>query len=133
MSQYLLDTNICVFILRGNKDIRSKFIGAGAGNCAISEMTVVELYYGAKCSQNVKKSTVAVDKLVSTFKVIPINACIREFCRQKARLRAAGQLLDDIDLFIGTTAVALGYTMVADNVKHLGRIEGIRIENWVER
>lgn len=40
-------------------------------------------------------------------------------------------VIDDIDLFIGATAVATDCIMVTENVKHLNRIENIQIENWL--
>ena len=45
-------------------------------------------------------------------------------------MRRKGTLIDDIDLFIGATAVAIDAVMVTENVKHLNRMENIRIENW---
>ena len=42
-------------------------------------------------------------------------------------------MIDDFDLFIGTTAVVNNLIMATENVKHLSRIENIKIENWVER
>lgn len=62
--------------------------------------------------------------------VIPIAVAISEYASQKARLRRKGTLIDDIDLFIGATAVAIDAVMVTENVKHLDRVENIRIENW---
>ena len=41
--------------------------------------------------------------------------------------------IEDFDLFIGCTAIAMGYTLVTENVKHLSRLQGITIENWVQR
>ncbi len=131
--KYLLDTNICVFILRGRAELRQELLRVGWSNCRISEMTVAELFFGAECSSNVQKNVMLVKDFVSTIEVIPVNTCIREYSRQKARLRSLGTPIDDIDLFIGTTAVAMDYIMVTENVKHLGRIENIQIENWVKR
>lgn len=47
MTGYLLDTNICIFLLRGKYDVDKKIDSVGLGNCAISEITVAELKYGA--------------------------------------------------------------------------------------
>lgn len=41
--------------------------------------------------------------------------------------------IEDMDILIGAHARSLGYTLVTDNEKHMGRIEGLAIENWVER
>ena len=47
MTNYLLDTNICIFLLRGKYDVDKKIDSVGFENCAISEITVAELKYGA--------------------------------------------------------------------------------------
>lgn len=62
--------------------------------------------------------------------VIPVGIALSEYASQKAKLRRKGTLIDDIDLFIGATAVAIDAVMVTENVKHLNRMENIRIENW---
>ena len=54
--RYLLDTCICVFILRGKYNLDSKIIEIGVENCCISKITVAELLYGAVCSGSEKKS-----------------------------------------------------------------------------
>lgn len=48
MKKYLLDTNICVFFLRGKYDIDQRIKQVGWDNCYISEITVAELKYGTK-------------------------------------------------------------------------------------
>lgn len=46
--KYLLDTNICIHLLRGKYNVDSKIDSVGLGNCYISEITVAELKYGAE-------------------------------------------------------------------------------------
>jgi tRNA(fMet)-specific endonuclease VapC len=47
---YLLDTNICVFFLRGKLNLDEIIKRKGRENCFISEITVLELRYGAENS-----------------------------------------------------------------------------------
>lgn len=51
--KYLLDSNICVYILRGKKRMSEQLKKVGWLNCCISEITVAELLYGAECSNDV--------------------------------------------------------------------------------
>jgi tRNA(fMet)-specific endonuclease VapC len=62
--QYLLDTNICIFYLRGLLNLDAVIREKGLENCYISEITVFELKFGAENSSNPKKSHKAVDKFV---------------------------------------------------------------------
>lgn len=131
--KYLLDSNIFIHILRKRPEVRIQIEKAGWENCCIAEPSIVELLYGAECSSSPVKNVALVEELISHVDIIPFNICIREFSKQKARLRRLGTPIEDYDLFIGSTAVALGYTLVSENTKHLSRIEGIDLENWVIR
>lgn len=59
--KYLLDTNICVHFLRGKFDVDEVIKSKGLQNCYISEITVLELRYGAENSADKVKSHDAVD------------------------------------------------------------------------
>lgn len=133
MKGYLLDTNICIFYMRGKYHLCEKIKKVGERNCYISEITVAELLYGAACSMNKEKHKMQVNEFIEHFKLFPIYNVLPTFAENKAALRVQGELIDDFDLLIGTTAVYHDMIMVTENVKHLARIPGIRIENWIER
>ena len=59
--RYLLDTNTCIFFLRGKLNLDEIIKEKGRENCFISEITVAELRYGAENSENPAKSHKAVD------------------------------------------------------------------------
>lgn len=80
-----------------------------------------------------EKNRELVKGLLSTIEIIPFGVCIEEFCIQKGRLRQLGLLIEDFDLLIGCTSVAIGCVMVSENIKHLSRIANIELENWVVR
>ena len=131
--QYLLDTNICVFILRQKYGVGERMLQAGVSNCFISELTYAELLYGAECSDNPEKNKTLIGRFLSRIRVIPIKDSIPLFAKEKARLRKEGTLVEDFDLLIGTTAVKAGLTMVTENTRHFQNIDGIQLDNWVER
>jgi tRNA(fMet)-specific endonuclease VapC len=54
------------------------------------------------------------------------------YAEEKARLMKSGNLIDDFDLLIGSTAVVHEMTMVTNNETHFERIKGIKIKNWVK-
>ncbi|MEL6192383.1 MAG: type II toxin-antitoxin system VapC family toxin, partial [Bacteroidota bacterium] len=66
------------------------------------------------------------------FNILPIFPSLDIYAAEKARLRKAGEIVDDLDLFIGATAIYHEMIMVTNNEKHLGRMELIQIENWVK-
>jgi tRNA(fMet)-specific endonuclease VapC len=70
---------------------------------------------------------------LSKVKVVPFADAIDTFCQEKLRLQSLGTPIEDYDLFIGCAAKVAGLTMVTDNVQHLSRIEGLVVENWIQR
>ncbi len=132
--QYLLDTNTCVFFLRGKLNLDELIKEKGRENCYISEITVVELRYGAENSDNPAKSHKAVDAFLNGLSIIPIFGCIMRYAKEKVKLRKMGKPLhDEFDLLIGATAVENKLTLVTDNRKDFDRLTGIKIENWFRR
>lgn len=131
--KYLLDTNICIFLLKEQFDIAGKIAKAGAKNCFISDITLAELYYGASKSGQKEKKMQGVKSVEELFPVLSIHQVLETFADIKTALNSQGMLIDDFDLLIGATAVTYDLIMVTDNVKHFSRIPGIKIENWVRR
>lgn len=133
MAKYLLDTNICVFALRGQFDVAERLADVGWNNCCISEMTVAELLYGAECSEKAEKNIALIKELCNDIKIMPVFPVLPTYAQIKAALRKSGQLISDIDIFIEATAVHNNMILVTENLTHLNRIPKIKIENWIER
>lgn len=132
--KYLLDTNICVFFLRGKLNLDEIIREKGRENCFISEITVVELRYGAENSDNPAKSHKSVDAFVSGLSIIPIFGSIKRYAKEKVRLRSIGKPMhDEFDLLIGVTAIENKLTLVTDNTKDFERLAGIKMENWIKK
>lgn len=130
--QYLIDTNICIYYMKGLYDLNKKFEKVGYENCFISEITIAELKFGVENSQKPEKNKKALNNFLSGMQVIPIFEALDTYAKEKARLRKAGILIDDFDLLIGSTAVSHDMIMVTNNLSHFERIEGINIEDWAK-
>lgn len=138
MTRFLLDTNVCIEILRGNKIVKRQLGEVGASECAISEITVLELKMGEELAKLKGLHGGYIDQhldaFLKDFVVLPISNTLDLVAKEKARLRVAGTPAHNtFDLLIGCTAVVNGLTMVTDNTKDFKRISGIRLENWLER
>ena len=72
MSGYLLDTNICVFFIRGQYALNEKFETVGFENCYISEITLAELKYGAECSNKVIENRTLIAELAKEINILPV-------------------------------------------------------------
>ncbi len=130
MKKYLLDTNICIFYIKGQYELNKKIAEVGEQNCFISEMTVAELKYGVENSKTVEAMRTIVEAFIPKFAIIPIYNSLDIYAKEKAKLRKQGLLIDDFDILIGCTSIANGLTMVTNNVVHLNRLANIVIEDW---
>lgn len=129
MTTYLLDTNVIVELLRKNKKIRDQINEVGLNKCFISEITIVELLYGAEKSGNTDKMR-EVKWVEETFKQIPVRTAFHDFAKIKVLLEKQQSIIDTFDLLIGATALANNHVVVTHNAKHLQRIPGLTLEDW---
>ena len=130
---YLLDTNICIHFFNGKFKLIDKIEEVGLSNCAISEITLAELVFGAEKSSNPKKNHTIIEMFVTQVTVLPIFDSINLYAKEKVRLQKSGKMISDFDLLIGCTSVDKELIMVTENRKEFDRISKIKIENWIVR
>ena len=133
MKKYLIDTNICIYHIKGKFNLDQKFEKVDPENCFISEVTLAELKFGVDNSENKDKNQKVLDNFLTGVTIIPIFHSIDLYSKEKARLRKAGTIIDDFDLLIGVTAVTHNLIMVTNNARHIGRVKGIAIEDWTKQ
>jgi len=127
----LLDTDICIEILRKNMKVIKKR-DQYDDTTAISFMSVAELYYGAEKSSNPIKNRFLVEEFLLTIDVIHTdNEILKKFGQLKNQLHKEGLLLPDADIFIAATAYMKADTLVTGNIKHFQRFPNLNIERWL--
>lgn len=129
--KYLLDTSICIELLKGNAVVRQHSID-NAPVSAISTFTITELLYGAYNAplQYQEKELSKARMLIDYYPHVGVDEIPDAFCLEKLRLKRAGLLIEDFDLLIGMTAKVNNLVMVTHNRKHMERIEGLKIADW---
>lgn len=83
MKKYLLDTNICIYFLKGLFELNKKIEEVGEQNCFISEMTVAELKYGVENSKDVEEMRRIVEAFIPKFFVIPFTIRLTSMLKKK--------------------------------------------------
>ncbi len=130
---YLLDTDTCVFWLRGQHSVRERLQAVGPEAIAISIVTLAELRYGAECSERPGSNHAAIDDFVAALSIVGIDMeTARAFAEIKAELRRSRALIEDLDLLIAATGFAHDLTLVTNNQDHFGRVAGLRLDNWIQ-
>lgn len=130
MKQYLLDTNICIYFLKGLYDLDRKIDHAGNEHCFLSEITIAELKFGAENSNNPVKNSKTIVEFQRKFTILPIFSALDVYAKEKTKLRKKGLLLDEFDLLIGATAIKHNLTLVTKNISDFERLDKIQIVDW---
>lgn len=130
MKSYLLDTNICIYFMKGQFDLHKKIKTVDKANCLLSEITVAELKYGVENSVQKEKNRKNAEAFISNFVILPIFPVLDIYAKEKARLKTKGKILDDFDLLIGATAIFNNLTLITKNISDFDRLTGIVIEDW---
>jgi len=121
---YLIDTDIIIYSLRGDRNVQQWFFDNQTIPKFISAITYSELIYGAKKSAHPTKNIATTNRIAELFPIIDINRGIIEvFADLKTKLELAGTKIGDMDLMIAATAIYMNLSLVTNNARHFSRIE----------
>ncbi|MBT4087671.1 MAG: type II toxin-antitoxin system VapC family toxin [Deltaproteobacteria bacterium] len=133
MRMIMLDTNICIYILR-DRPIELVHRLNSAGDISISSIVYAELLFGIELSPQKSQKTrlEQLKKFVQHLSIAPWdeNAAIH-YSQIRVKLKKTGTLIRNMDLLIGSHARSLELELVTNNIKEFERIPGLRIENWI--
>ena len=130
--KYLLDTNICIYIIKKKPpEVFARFREHRVGDVGISGITFSELAYGVANSSRPEQNQRALEEFVAPLEIeayLPEVAQI--YGRIRAHLRRAGQPIGPLDLLIAAHALFLGSVLVTNNVAEFARVPHLKFENW---
>ena len=130
--KYLLDTNICIYLINGNETLKKKINEIGVFSLSISNATLAELYFGAYNSQKVDANLQRINEFKKNLIVYSDNnASAKAFGRFKSKLRSEGNIIEDFDILIASVAFVNNCTLVTNNPNHFERIDELNVENWL--
>ncbi|MCK5536800.1 MAG: type II toxin-antitoxin system VapC family toxin [Bacteroidales bacterium] len=129
---YLLDTNICIYIINKRPlQVVEKIKIFKPSQIKISVVTVAELEYGASKSQNRQKNRIAILIFLSGFDILFFDDNDAEIYGEiRADLEKKGKVIGAYDMQIAAQALAKDLILVSNNVKEFSRIENLKLENW---
>ena len=133
MNLFLLDTNICIYIINQRPDsVFKKFKKVSLDNILISSVTEYELRYGVEKSQKSEKNLVILNDFLAFLNIVPFDSLSSSIAASiRCTLEKKGQMIGPYDLLIASQAIANGYTLVTNNEKEFKRIKDLKIENWI--
>lgn len=133
MIHYLLDTNICIYVIKKRPPkALERFRLHAPVEVGTSIITVYELEYGAQKSRYQQRTRDAMAKFLSPLQVINLDrSSVQESAAIRASLDKKGMPIGPYDLLIAGLARSRGMTLVTNNTAEFERVEGLKLENWV--
>jgi tRNA(fMet)-specific endonuclease VapC len=132
MLAFMLDTNICIYLMKVRPpELRERFNELAEQLC-ISTITLGELHYGAEKSARPAKNLAGLDLLVARLEVLPFgDRAAAHYGQLRAELKRAGTPCGSYDMQIGGHARSEGLIVVTNNMREFARMPGVRAENWI--
>lgn len=133
MLKYMLDTNIVIYVIKSRPVEVLEVFNAHAGQMCISSITLAELLHGVEKSSMITKNLRKVEDFVSRLEVLPYeNTAASHYGDIRTNLEKKGTVIGVNDLHIAAHARSEGLILVSNNVREFERVEGLRLENWIE-
>ena len=132
----LLDTDICIQVLRGVPGAVQRIAAELAGGeIFISVITAFELVYGAEKSPRAPEELTKIRRFIAGGpRTAPFTTEDAESAgRIRATLARRGEMIGAYDMLIAGQGLARDWTVVTANTREFARVEGLRLEDWRER
>ncbi len=132
MLAYMLDTNICIYLMKARPPELNERFNELAEQLCSSTITLGELHYGAEKSARPAKNLAGLAQFVARLEVLPFgDKAAAHYGQLRAELERAGTPCGSYDMQIGGHARSEGLIVVTNNMREFGRMPGVRAENWV--
>lgn len=131
MLRWMLDTNLCIRVLRDRPaGLRPRF-NANAEALCISTIVLTELLHGAARSARPEHNRHEVERFAARLEVLPFDAAAADHAGEiRAALEARGTPIGGYDVLIAGHARSRGLVVVTGNLGEFGRVDGLRCEDW---
>lgn len=131
--KYLLDTNICIYIIKKSpQKVFAKFRQLSVGEVGLSAITYAELEYGVSHSRDPARNRIALSEFLAPLEILDFQVQVAPlYGTLRASLARSGRMIGPLDLLIAAHALHLGATLITNNVKEFSRVPDLKIANWV--
>lgn len=127
MGAYLLDSSVCIMLLRGRTALAEL---PPPPETAISGIVAAELWAGAEKANRPREAN-RLEELLEFFPVLDFTgAAARIYGEVRADLERKGTLIGPLDLLIAAHARSLGATLVTANAREFKRVKGLKVQAW---
>jgi tRNA(fMet)-specific endonuclease VapC len=128
---YLLDTNIASYIIKGNVPrVRQRLLRHAASDIGVSVVTEAELRFGAERHPAAVRLRMAVDEFLAPLQVLAWDSSAAlQYAKLRASLERSGTPVGNLDLMIAAHVLSLDAVLVT-NDRVFRYVKGLTIEDW---
>lgn len=127
--KYILDTDILIYFLKGQKNVVDRVSNLPSQQRAVTIINSTELLFGAFNSQKKKENLQHFEAFLKNFEILPFcHSASLIFAEQKAVLKKEGKMIDDLDLMIASITLQHKATLLTNNLRHFERIQKLKAE-----
>lgn len=131
--KYFLDTNICIYFLKGKYTIlHDKILSINPNTIKIPSIVKAELLFGAEKSIKKEQNIEMINQFLLPFEILSFDDDEAiEYSKIRALLEKNGNIIGPNDLIIASIVKSNNGILITNNVKEFERVEGLKIENWI--
>ena len=132
--KYMLDTNICIYVIRQKPDVViNRFLQHDPEEMCVSAVTYAELMHGVEKSMAVEKNRIAMSLFLSPITILEFHAsAAEEYGKIRAELERKGTPIGPMDMLIAGHARSEGLILVTNNTREFQRVESLIVEDWTQ-
>lgn len=131
MISHLLDTDVCIYALKGRSPGLKARFASHDGRMAVCDVSLFELYSGAERYDDPRNRFDLIDLFVARLEVLPFDSKAAQHAGQiRAGLERQGQMIGAYDVMIAGVARSQGLVLATNNLREFQRVKGLRVERW---
>jgi tRNA(fMet)-specific endonuclease VapC len=133
MLRNMLDTNLCIRVLRDRPpELRTRF-NDEADTLCISTITLTELFHGAARSARPVENRKEVERMAARLVILDFDSHAAAHAGDiYAELGKRGELIGPYDILIAGHARSQGLVVITGNLREFRRVDGLRSEDWLQ-
>ena len=132
MLRFMLDTNICIHVIKNRPEEARERFNKNKDALCISSVTFAELLYGAEKSAHPEQNRQVVEGFAARLAVLDFGTkAAAHYGEIRADLERGGMVIGPYDLMIAGHARSEGLVLVSNNLKEFDRVDGLRTDNWI--
>ncbi len=130
--KYMLDTDTCIYAIKRRGNVLDQILAHDPAEICISAITYSELNCGVEKSSSRERNRIALLSFLAEIEVEDYDdLAAEEYGTVRAALERRGEPIGAMDLLIAAHARSIGATVVTNNTREFGRVDELRMENWL--